>query len=80
MQNWVKLPGFNFHLTCHDIGITTYMVNRGCNDFQSRVAYYKYFKTDVFNLTNTSVNFSYQGTNSNSYQCTYALYAYCTSP
>ena len=67
---------------CHDIGITTKLVNGGCNDGGPRDLYYNYFKTTVFGLSGTAkpqppdppvVGVS-------SYICSDAILTYCTQP
>ena len=64
---------------CHDIGITTYLVNGGCNDYEQRVEYYKYYKTTVFKLSSTGVPYTYNGVKSNSMECSANIKTYCTS-
>jgi hypothetical protein len=64
---------------CHDIGLTTYLINGGCNNANERVLYYKYFKTDVFKQSSSGVPYTYQGTTSNSMECSENLKNYCTS-
>jgi hypothetical protein len=62
---------------CHDIGMTTYMTNGGCNDSAGRVAYYNYYKSTIFGLSNSPV---VEGNPSvNSYECSTALGNYCQS-
>ncbi len=63
---------------CHDIGITTYMLNGGCNDSAERVKYYNYFKTEVFKQYSEAEKATYNGATVNSYICSQALYEYCT--
>ncbi|MEI8354826.1 MAG: hypothetical protein WCG31_01805, partial [Deltaproteobacteria bacterium] len=63
---------------CHDIGITTYMLNGGCNDSAERVKYYNYFKTEVFKQYSEAKEATYNGATVNSYICSQALYEYCT--
>lgn len=58
---------------CHDIGITTWLVNGGCNNATERVKYYQYFAGKTFKLDITGVN--YQG--QNSMQCAAALGTIC---
>lgn len=64
---------------CHDIGLTTYLINGGCNDSDQRVLYYKYFKGNVFGQSTTGVEYTYQGNTSNSMICSANLGAYCTT-
>lgn len=65
---------------CHDIGLTTYLINGGCNNATERTLYYKYFKTDVFKQSSTGVPYTYQGVESNSMVCSANLASYCTTP
>jgi hypothetical protein len=86
----VRIQGFNqptLHAVltgpkdaCHDIGLTTYLVNGGCNHYYERTLYYKYFKTNVFKQSSEGVEYTYNGTTSNSMVCSLNLAAYCTSP
>ena len=64
---------------CHDIGLTTYLINGGCNNDAERVLYYKYFKTEVFKQSSSGVPYTYQGTSSNSMVCSQNLASYCTA-
>lgn len=63
---------------CHDIGITTYMLNGGCNDSPERVKYYNHFKSNVFKQPGTAQSATYNGVSVSSYACSPELYAYCT--
>lgn len=65
---------------CHDIGLTTFLINGGCNHAEQRVLYYKYFKTGVFKQSSSGVSYTYQGQTSNSMVCSANLAAYCTAP
>lgn len=65
---------------CHDIGLTTYLINGGCNDYNERTLYYKYFKTDVFKQSSEGVPYTYDGKTSNSMVCSANLGAYCSAP
>lgn len=65
---------------CHDIGLTTYLVNGGCNDYAQRTQYYIYFKTNVFKQSSEGVPFTYQGESSNSMVCSANLGNYCSAP
>lgn len=65
---------------CHDIGLTTYLINGGCNQATERTLYYKYFKTDVFKQPSTGVTYTYDGVTSNSMTCSANLAKYCTTP
>lgn len=64
---------------CHDIGLTTYLINGGCNNDAERILYYKYFKTAVFKQSSSGVPYTYQGTDSNSMTCSKNLADYCTA-
>ena len=85
----VRIQGFNqptLHAVltgpkaaCHDIGLTTYLINGGCNNDTERVLYYKYFKTSVFKQSSAGVPYTYQGTTANSMTCSKNLADYCTS-
>lgn len=63
---------------CHDIGIATALVNGAtqCNDNRGRVAYYNYFKSTVFGLSEDPI--LEQGQDVNSYTCNQAILDYCT--
>ena len=63
---------------CHDIAITTYMINGGCNNFDQRKEYYDYFKTTIFGLSNTPVD-GPSGSGVSSYTCNAAILTYCTA-
>ena len=65
---------------CHDIGLTTYLINGGCNHSTERTLYYKYFKTDVFKQSSSGVAYTYAGVTSNSMECSANLANYCTAP
>ncbi len=60
---------------CRDMGITTKLVNGGCNDGGPRDLYYNYFKTTVFGLSGTAVT---APGGVSSYTCSDAILAYCT--
>ena len=82
--NGYLLPTLHAVLTgpkaaCHDIALTTYLINGGCNNYQERTWYYKYFKSNVFGLSSKGVDYTYEGTLSNSMVCTPNLAAYCQS-
>ena len=63
---------------CRDIGITTKLVNGGCNDTITRDKYYNYFKTTVFGLSEKPVIPDPPVVDVNSYFCNDAILAYCT--
>jgi hypothetical protein len=64
---------------CHDIGITTVLVNgTQCNDTPGRTAYYNYYKSNVFKLTDVAKKFTYGTTTSTSMICSEAILNYCT--
>jgi len=67
---------------CHDIGITTALVNGAnqCHDLDGRQLYYNYFKTSVFKLGNTPILVPPKDNKeNNSYQCKPEILTYCTS-
>jgi len=68
-------------LACHDIGITTVLVNGDqCNDNSGRTAYYHYYKTGVFKVPGEAVEFPYgKNEKSTSMICSTAIKNYCTS-
>jgi len=68
-------------LACHDIGITTVLVNGDqCNDNSGRTAYYNYYKTGVFKVPGEAVKFTYgNNESSTSMICSTAIKNYCTS-
>lgn len=66
---------------CHDIAISTMMVNGGCNNYinedgTGRKAYYQFF-LGKFGMTMTAVPYEYGGQTYNSLQCNDQIYAYC---
>ena len=64
---------------CHDIGITTVLVNgTQCNDTGGRTAYYNYYKTNVFKLPGAAQRFTFGTTTSTSMICSEAILNYCT--
>lgn len=64
---------------CHDIGITTVLVNgTQCHDVEGRSSYYNYFKTQVFKLPGDAVLFTYGGSTFGSMACNEQILAYCT--
>lgn len=65
---------------CHDIGLTTYLINGGCNNAEQRVLYYKYYKSNVFKQSSEGVPYTYQGVTSDSMTCSLNLASYCTAP
>lgn len=65
---------------CHDIGITTALVNgTSCNDTEGRTAYYNYYKANVFKLPAEGVPFTVGTTTSTSMICSQAIVNYCTN-
>ncbi len=62
---------------CRDMGITTKLVNGGCNDGGPRDLYYNYFKTTVFGLSHLPVT---AAGGVSSYTCNDAILTYCTQP
>jgi hypothetical protein len=65
---------------CHDIAITTKLVNGGCNDTWARDQYYNYFKTTVFGLCPKPKTPAPPVVGVSSYICNDAILAYCTQP
>ena len=86
----VRIQGFNqptLHAVltgpkaaCHDIGLTTYLINGGCNNGKERVDYYKYFKSNVFKQLSDGVPYPFPDSTTNSMQCSQGLKDYCTAP
>lgn len=86
----VRIQGFNqptLHAVltgpkaaCHDIGLTTYLINGGCNNDVERVRYYKYFKSIVFKQSSDGVPYPFPDSKTNSMQCSQGLKDYCTAP
>ncbi len=64
---------------CHDIGITTWIVNGGCNDSTQRVQYFQHFAGTLFHLDISGIPFGSGGHN-NSMYCSAALGANCGAP
>ncbi len=65
---------------CHDIGITTALVNGAnqCNQDNPRQLYYNYFKSTIFGLPNTPI--PVPGSLENSYGCSQSVLNYCKAP
>ncbi|HCY39404.1 MAG TPA: hypothetical protein DHV02_06015 [Neisseriales bacterium] len=66
---------------CHDIAISTMMVNGGCNNYinedgTGRKAYYQFFLAK-FGMTMTAVPYELYGQTYNSLQCNDQIYEYC---
>ncbi len=59
---------------CHDIATVTRMVNGGCNNYEQRVTYYRYFN-NKFNIP--TVPYIDSVHNLNSMECTVALQNFC---
>lgn len=64
---------------CHDIGVTTYLINGGCNNDNERVLYYKYYKTNVFKQSSEGVSVTIEGKELNSMVCSQDLSTYCST-
>lgn len=68
---------------CHDIAISTMMVNGGCNNYinedgTGRKAYYQFFLSK-FGLAMEPIEYQYGGQTYNSLQCNDAIYNYCVN-
>jgi len=66
---------------CHDIAISTYLVNGGCNDSDKRKKYYEYFTNTACQADIQEVKGIFDGVELNSFECTLnstALNKYCT--
>lgn len=66
---------------CHDIAISTYLVNGGCNDSDKRKKYYEYFTNTACQADIQAVEGSFDGVELNSFECTLnskSLEKYCT--
>lgn len=66
---------------CHDIAISTMMVNGGCNNYVNedgtgRKAYYQFFLAK-FGIPMTAVSYQLYGQTYNSLQCNNEIYTYC---
>ena len=66
---------------CHDIAISTYLVNGGCNDSDKRKLYYEYFANTACQADIQAVTGTFDGKAFNSFDCTLNpadLNTYCT--
>jgi len=66
---------------CHDIAISTILVNGGCNDFDKREIYYNYFTETAFGTKIDPVTGIFDGVELDSMNCnlnTTQLQKYCT--
>jgi len=66
---------------CHDIAISTILVNGGCNDFDKREIYYNYFTEIAFGTKIDPVTGIFDGVELDSMNCnlnTTQLQKYCT--
>ncbi len=66
---------------CHDIAISTYLVNGGCNHSEFRKKYYEYFTNEACQADIQAVTGTFDGVALNSFECTVnstALNKYCT--
>ena len=66
---------------CHDIAISTYLVNGGCGDSDKRKKYYEYFTNTACQADIQAVKGIFDGVELDSFDCTLnstALNKYCT--
>jgi len=66
---------------CHDIAISTYLVNGGCGDSGNRKLYYEYFANTAFQADIQAVTGIFGGYELDSFNCeknSEALNTYCT--
>lgn len=66
---------------CHDIAISTYLVNGGCNHSKFRKKYYEYFTNTACQADIQKVKGTFDGVELDSFECTTnsaALNTYCT--
>lgn len=66
---------------CHDIAISTILVNGGCNEFDKRKTYYNYFTNTAFGTPITPVTGIFDGVELDSMECGLnmtELQKYCT--
>jgi len=66
---------------CHDIAISTYLVNGGCNDSDKRNKYYIYFTNTACQADIQAVEGIFDGVELNSFECklnSKSLETYCT--